>query len=234
MSILNPSTFLELTQRFFQECQLPGSGPTTSVAATGQTFDLFAWISQACKEIDELHEDWSYLLVHPGVSFTTIAAQQLYTPTQAGVTAGDVGMWKIDTFRNYLTATGFPGEIEMSWIPYDDWLRTEKIGVLRTTQVRPMVFTTTPDRSIGLQCPLAGYTVIGDYYRMPVALENDSDTPLIPQRYRMAIVYRAMMAYGAEENDAYLYNEGEKNFKLALAAMRRTQLPSVHFGGSLA
>jgi hypothetical protein len=234
MSVLNPSTFLELTQRLFQECQLPGSGPSTSIAATGQTFDLFAWVSQSCKEIDELHEDWSYLLVHPGVSFATVAGQQLYTPTQAGVTVGDVGIWKIDTFRNYLTATGFSSEIEMSWINYDDWLRTEKIGVLRTTQVRPMVFTIAPDKSIGLQCPLAGYTVIGDYYRIPVVLESDSDTPLIPQRYRMAIVYRAMMFYGASENAPEVYNEAEKNFKLALAAMRRTQLPTARFGGALA
>src|SRR3990167_4665866 len=135
MSVMNPSTFLELTQRVFQECQLPGTGPSTVTGATGQTFDLFAWVSQASKEIDELHEDWAYLLVHPGVAFATIAAQQLYTPTQAGITAGEVGLWKRDTFRNYHTATGYSSEIEMTWIEYDDWLRTEKLGVLRTTQV---------------------------------------------------------------------------------------------------
>ena len=234
MSVMNPSTFLELTQRLFQECQLPGTGPATVVGATGQTFDLFAWVSQACKEIDELHEDWAYLLTHPGVSFTTVAGQQLYTPTQAGVTVGDVGQWCRETFRNYLTSSGYPSEIEMTWMPYDDWLRTEKMGVLRTTQVRPMVFTITPNKSIGLQCPLTGYTVIGDYYRIPSVLEDDSDEPLIPQRYRMAIVYRAMMAYGAEENAPEVYNEGEKNYKLQLAAMSRTQLPSISAMGALA
>jgi hypothetical protein len=234
MSVLIPSTFLELTQRLFQECQLPGSGPATLASASGQTFDLAAWISQSCKEIDELHEDWSYLLVHPGVAFTTVAAQQLYTPTQAGVTVGEVGQWKLDTFRNYLTSSGYPSEIEMTWIDYDNWLRTEKIGVLRTTQVRPMVFTIAPDKSIGLQCPLAGYTVIGDYYRIPVVLEVDADTPLIPQRYRMAIVYKAMMAYATSENAPEIYNEGERNYRLQLAAMSRTLLPTIRSTGALA
>lgn len=234
MSILNPATFLELTQRLAQECQIAGSGPTTSVNATGQTFDLFGWISQASKEIDELHEDWAYLLVHPGVSFATIAAQQLYTPTQCGVTAGEVALWKRDTFRNYHTATGYSSEMEMTHLDYEMWLRTEKIGVLRTTQVRPMVFTIAPDKSIGLQCPLAGYTVIGDYYRIPFVLELDADVPLIPQRYRMAIVYKAMMAYATEENAPEIYNEGERNYKITLAAMRRTQLPTITSCGALA
>jgi hypothetical protein len=234
MSVLNPSTFLELTQRLFQECQLPGSGPTTLLNASGQTFDLAAWVSQACKEIDELHEDWAYLLVHPGVAFTTVAGQQLYTPTQVGVSAGDVGQWKIDTFRNYLTSSGYPSEIEMTHVDYDDWLRTEKIGVLRTTQVRPMVFTIAPDKSIGLQCPLAGYTVIGDYYRTPVVLDEDDDEPLIPQRYRMTIVYRAMMAYATSENAPEIYNEGERNWKLQLRALMRTQLPRMRTAGALA
>lgn len=234
MSILNPSTFLELTQRLSQECQIAGSGPTTVVNASGQAFDLFAWISQASKEIDELHEDWGYLLVHPGVAFATIAGQQLYTPAQCGVTAGEVGLWKRDTFRNYLSTTGYASEIEMAYHDYDTWLRTEKIGVLRTTQVRPMVFTIAPDKSIGLQCPLAGYTIIGDYYRIPFVLELDADVPLIPQRYRMAIVYRAMMAYATEENAPEIYNEGERNYQKILANMFRTQLTQISSGGALA
>lgn len=233
-SAMNPSTFLELTQRFFQECQLPGTGPSTVVGASGQAFDLFAWISQASKEIDELHEDWAYLLVSPGVAFATVAGQQMYTPTQTGITVGEVGLWKKDTFRNYHTATGYPSEIEMTWMDYDDWLRVEKIGVLRTTQVRPMVFTIAPDKSIGLQCPLVGYTVVGDYYRIPFVLENDTDVPLIPQRYRMAIVYKAMMAYATEENAPEIYNEGERNYLRTIAAMSRTLLPTIRASGALA
>lgn len=234
MSILNPSTFLELTQRLSQECQLPGTGPTTALGAEGQSFDLFTWISQASKEIDELHEDWGYLQVSPGISLATIAGQQIYSPSACGITAGDVSLWKRDTFRNYHTATGFSSEIEMTNIDYESWLRTEQIGVLRTTQVRPMVFAITPNKSLALQCPLVGYTVIGDYYRIPFVLEADADVPLIPQRYRMVIVYKAMMTYGAEQNAAEVYNEAEQKYNKMLSAMRRTQLPSVSALGALA
>lgn len=233
MSVLNPSTFLELTQRLHQECQLPGTGPATVVAATGQNFDLFAWVAQACRDIDELHKDWGYLLVSPGVSFVTVAGQMLYTPTEAGVTVGDVGMWKESSFRNYHTSSGFGSELRMWPIHYDDWLQSEQIGVLRTTQVRPMNFTVTPNRSLGLQCPLAGYTIVGDYYRMHVPLEADADAPLIPQRYRMAIVYKAMMMYGAEQNDATLHNTAETSYNKQLYAMSRTERPTIRSSGAL-
>jgi len=234
MSILNPQTFLELTQRLAHECQLPVDGVTGVTGATGQEFDLFAWISQAALEIDEMREDWAYLLVHPGVSFTTVAGQQLYTPTQAGIAAADVSKWRINTFRNYLTSSGYPSELAMTHLEYDAWLSSEKFGAKRTTQVRPMVFTITPEKSIGLQCPLAGYTVIADYYREPVVLEADANEPLIPPRYRMAIVYKAMMEYGAEENDATLHNRAERLFTNMLHRMERTQLPSISGDGALA
>lgn len=232
--MLNPETFLDLTQRLWQECQIPGTAPSTVTGASGQEFDLFGWIAQAAIEIDEIHEDWGYLNVHPGVSFVTVAGQQLYTPTQAGIALGEVGMWQKHTFRNYLTATGYPSEIEMTWIGYEEWLRTEKLGVLRTTQVRPMVFTITPELSLGMQCPLAGYTIIGDYYRAPVLLEADADEPLLPLRYRMAIVYKAMMAYATEENAPEIYNEGEKQYLRMLARLERNYLPLVSGGGTLA
>lgn len=234
MSILNPQTFLELTQRLAHECQLPVDGVTGVTGAEGQEFDLFAWVSQAALEIDELHEDWAYLLVHPGVSFATIAGQQLYTPSGAGITAGDVSSWRKNTFRNYNTSTGYSSELHMTYVEYDTWLDTEKFGTLRTTQVRPMVFTITPEKSIGLQCPLAGYTVIADYYREPVVLEADADQPLIPPRYRMAIVYKAMMEYGAEEQDAMLFNRAERLFNQMITRMERTQLPTVSGSGALA
>lgn len=234
MSMLNPATFLELTQRLWQECQIPGTAPATVTGASGQEFDLFAWIAQAAIEIDELHEDWGYLNVHPGVSFATVAGQQIYTPTQAGISSGIVGQWQTDTFRCYLTSSGYPSEIEMTWIDYKEWLRTEKLGVLRTTQVRPQVFTVTPELSLGLQCPLTGYTIIGDYYRAPALLEDDTDEPNLPQRFRMAIVYKAMMAYATEEHAPEIYNEGEKQYLRMITRLERTYLPTIRSGGALA
>ena len=233
MSILNPSTFLDLVQRFAQEAQLAGS-ITTLLGAEGQTLDFAMWLNQAYLETCHLHEDWGFLLVSPGVAFATVAGQQLYTPAQAGITDGEVSSWKIDTFRNYHTSTGYASEIEMTPIEYDDWVASERINVLRTTQVRPMVYAITPHDEIALQCPLAGYTIVADHYRSAQPMDADADVPLIPTRFNMVIVYKALMEYGAEEHDAPLFNRAEKLYGQMLGRLERKYLPRVGSMGALA
>lgn len=233
MSILNPSTFLDLVQRFAQEAQIAGQ-VTTIVGAEGQALDLAMWVNQGYLETCQEREDWGFLLVSPGVSFVTVAGQQIYTPTQAGVSAGEVSSWKIDTFRNYQTSTGYPSELRMTAIEYDAWVATERINVLRTTQVRPMTFAITPLDELALQCPAAGYTIIGDYYRSAQPMDDDADVPLIPTRYNMVIVYKALMEYATEEEDAAMFNRAERLYRYELSRLERKYLPRIASSGALA
>lgn len=234
MSSIAPSTFLDLVQRLSIECGIPGSGPSTVVGASGQVLDLCQWTVNAWTEVQTKHDDWSFMLVSPGVSFTTVAAQTLYTPTQAGVTAGEVSSWKRGTFRNYKTSAGTPSEIRMQWMDYDDWRDCYNIGTLRTTQVQPMMFSITPELSIALQCPLAGYTITADYYSAPVLLSADANIPSLPARFNMAIVYRAMMDYGTFESDPEVYQKGKRGYDLVMGRLEKQRLPQMTTGSPLA
>lgn len=234
MSVLNPTTYLDLVQRSVVECQIPGGGPSTVVGQEGQALEFCVWVNEAWKEIQAKYTDWGWMLVSPGVSFVTVAGQQMYTPTQAGVSAGVVGQWKRDTFRNYLTSSGTPSEVHMHYVEWDEWRDNYLFGALRTAQVQPIVFTIAPNFDLGLQTPLAGYTITGDYFRAPTGLEEDDDTVDIPAQYIMAIVYRTMMFYGASESAPEVYSSGEAQFNKMMGRLEKTRLPEVRGPGALA
>ena len=233
MSVANPSTFLDLCQRLASECGVSGSGPSTVTGQTGESARLVNWIATRWLTIQRRHPDWHFLLVSPGVSFVTVAGQALYTPTQCGVTAGVVGQWKRDTFRCYLTASGTPTEIFLRYLDYDLWRDLYQYGTLRTTQVQPTVMTVTPNFSIGLQTPLAGYTITGDYFLAPVALTADSDVPTIPIQHIMGIVYGAMMDYGTFESAPEVYQRGLEGYLNTLAELEKNRLPEIQAVGCL-
>ena len=196
MSLLNPTNFIDCVQRLAYEAGVVSTAiPTTIVNATGQTQDFAMWVNQAWIEIQSKYVDWDFMRVTPGFSFTTVAGQLIYTPTQAGVSAGVVGAWLRDTFRVYNTATGTPSEIRISWWDYDEWRNVFQISALRTAQVIPVNFTILPNLSLGLQCPLAGYTIIGDYFSAPLGFTADTDVPSIPVQFIMLIVYEALKIY---------------------------------------
>lgn len=234
MSVLNPSTYLDLVQRSIMDCQVAGDGPTTTVATSGQNQDFCNWVNAAWIEIQSKYTDWAFLMVSPGVAFATVAGQAFYTPTQAGVTAGVVSSWRRHTFRNYQTSVGQSSETFMEYIPWDQWRDGYQFGALRTAQVRPYVYTIDPNLRLGIQTPLAGYTITGDYYAAPIALSADADIPAIPSQYIMAIVYRTMMFYGAIESAPEVYSTGEKEFNKLMGRLEKTRLPEVLGPGALA
>lgn len=234
MSVLNPTTFLEFTQRTSSECGIPGSGPSALSGSTGQAQLLFQWVAQAYTEIQTKHPDWRFMLVRPGVSFTTVAGQVEYTPTQAGITSGIVGSWRVNTFRRYLTTSGQASEVGMTYKDYDTWRDGYYIGSLRTTQVDPIVFTVSPEKNLLLQCPLAGYTITGEYYRAPEVFDADGDVSILPVELNMAIVYQAMMYYGHYESAPEVFNRGEVGFNKLMKRFEKKWLPTIRGAGSLA
>lgn len=234
MSTENPANFLDLVRRLSIEIGDPGDGPTTLSGATGQTRRLMMWINQAWIEINEAYPDWDWNRVTPGVSFVTVAAQTIYTPTQAGVPGGEVGHWDKDTFRTYLTTGGTDVELHMQWVPYDEWRDVYNFGSMRTAQVQPMIFSILPNLSLALQCPLVGYTVTGDYFTLPSGMSADADIPALPLRYFMTIVYKAMTYYGSFESAPEVYAAGEEGYNRMMTRMTSLRMPEITAGGALA
>lgn len=221
--------FLQGVQRLCRECGLANS-VTAVTSQSGEALRMVEWFNSAWMDIQGYHQDWGWL--RTSTSFVCVSGQASYTPAQAGTT--NFGMWLRDSFRNYPTATGTSAEIRMNFMEYEYWRDQYQFGSNRTSTSQPAYFTITPAKAIGLgPVPTGDYTVTAEYFTMPTELSASTDIPSLPTQYHMAIVYRAMMMYGAYESAQEVYQRGEIEFKRLLRRMENDYMPEVTFGGPL-
>jgi hypothetical protein len=230
------STYLDLVRRLAIECGVTKDAATsipTIVNATGETGRLAMWVMSAWRDIQALHKNWQFM--RRSVSFTTVDGQAEYTPAQAGITALTFGHWNLYTFRNYNTAAGTASEICMDVWEYERWRDTFQLGAMRSAKSQPTIVTVTPAKSLGLgMIPLAGYTVVGDYYLAPVDLLSDTDVPTLPDWHNpMIIVYRAMLDYGFFESAPEVIQRAELKYKQLLQRLEFDQLQPVQWRAAL-
>lgn len=197
-SIFNPETYLELVQRAHLECGIQGDPPDGLANAVGINKNLFAWVNEAWKWLQRMRPDWHFM--HGSFSFATTAGQITYTPVQAGIAAGAVTSWRRDTFRRYLTSAGQSSEVRMDFQPYDEFRDTQLISSLRTAQRDPHRFTIDKALNLMIECPLAGYTITGEYYAAVTGMDEDNDVPSLEVEDRMILVYKAMEFYANDQN----------------------------------
>lgn len=232
--------YLQLTQRLWLESGASGTspGPSTVVSQTGEYARLATWINAAWQDIQTAHSDWGWM--RASASFATVASQASYTlgtgAGTVGVTAANFGAWVRGTGRVYTTSVGTNSETMLNGdIGYDEWRDKYYIGALRTSASRPDVVAIGPDKSLNFgPVTAAGYTITHEYYTGPVDLTADTDIPGAPTKFHMAIVWRALMMYGAFEGAADAYDRGELEFKKLMQRMTSDRLPEMTLGGALA
>lgn len=226
------STYLQLCNSLIQKCGISGGSLTTVVGQTGESGRVASWIDEAYTNIQLTEPRWWWM--RAPVSFTTVASQGSYTPTDCGLS--DFGLWKMDSFRRYVTTTGTSSEQFLTPISYDNYRDTYLFGMMRTSYGDPRYISEGPDRSLnlGLIPGSVGYTVVGEYFKAPTSLTADADMPALPSQYHMLIVYRAMMMYGMYEAANETYQEGMNLYNSMLRRVMRDQMDDVCVGAALA
>lgn len=222
--------YLQLAQKLRLKCRVPGTGPSAVTGQTAEYMRLLSFVNEAWMSIQRLHTDWNFL--RASCSCTTVQGQYAYTASNFGI-AATFGYWALDTeqgdtFRAYLTATGLPDEQFLGVMQYDDWRNLYLLGANRTSYQRPNVVAAAPDRSLVVgPVPAAGYTIAGDYYKVPSELAAADDTPSLPVQFHWAIVYRAMMAYGISEVAPEVFDEGKREFAKIIREIEATELRQI-------
>lgn len=224
MSILNPTTFLDFVQRAAQECRFANL-PTSTINQVGQALDLCLWVNESWKEIQNRRSDWWWMKLD--LSFPTVGGTTVYTPV------ANVDSYRRDSFRYYQTSVGLSSEVPLPYVSYDQWRNAYQIGSLRTVQTVPQVITITPLKSLAINTPLAGYTIIGEAFRAQTQFSADADVTDLPEKYRMLIVYGAMMKYGASKNASEVYSFGEKEYEKLMRKLESRYLPEVEGASAL-
>lgn len=226
---------LALCVELRQEARINGTGPTTTVSQTGELKKVVDWIDKAYEAIQNEHETWQFLRTAFSVSLSSGTSE--YTPTALSIT--NLARWITDDVRLYLTATGTTDEQEIFFEEWDDFRRTYLFGSARDQTGRPTCFTIKPDDSIVFWPePDAAYTVVGEYYRMAYDWSADVNpntvTPLFPTQFHRAILWRALMYYGADYGEWDKYEHGQNEYKDIMAKLEFDQLPRIGWGQPLA
>jgi hypothetical protein len=223
--------YLQLVNAVREKCSANGAALTTVVSQTGEALRYVNWVNDAWMDIQGMYENWEFM--RTTFSFATVSHQQSYTPTQAGTT--NFANWKRDSIRIYQTSLGYPNEIWMPFQDYESFRNLYQFGAMRTSYQRPVVFSIDPAKNflLGPGPNATGYTVGGEYYTVPLEMALDADTPSLPVEYHKAIVFRAMMFYGAYEAAGEIYTEGQSEFKTIIARAEINQLPLIDLGGPM-
>ena len=229
-------TFLELVQRLRRRCRVAGTGPTTVIGQSEEYARLVDWTNEAWMEIQLERPDWKWM--RNSMTFPTVSGQPTYTLAQIESTGSgfsNFGNWELESFRNYVTATGTNSEITMDWIPYDNWRDVYAFSANRNVTTRPVEFSISPVLGVCLgPFPNSDYTISGDYFKVATEMTLDADVPALPEAFHMAIVYRAMMFYGVSEAATEVYDEGAELFKKMMRRVEWQQLPMMMQAGALA
>lgn len=226
--------YLQLVNRTRVECGVSGaSAPLTSVVGlTGEAARIANWVNSAWVDVQSAKEDWQWM--RQPLQFNTVTQQQIYTPADAGVDS-TFANWKRDSFRASSVGQNYADEQLLNYMEYTTFRNLYQYGNMRTTYARPVVVSITPGKNLGFgSIPDQPYVITGEYYTRPVEFSAATDTPSIPTRFHMIIVYRAMMFYGGYESAPEVFQRGESEFKRLMSLLDIDQLPTITSGPPLA
>lgn len=215
---------LQLAQRLRLEVGASGTDSTV-VGSTGEWSRLVTWCNAAWEEIQRRHTNWNWM--RQSISFASIASQGEYAYISAPLSITSFASWDITRFRVYKDAIG--NENFMSFYPYDRFIDTYRIGTNRTALGYPNIITVSPSNSLLVSLIPADttYTMSGVYYKDVTILALDADTPDMPTRFHMAIVYLAMQYYSLWESAPEVMIRGDKMFRRLIVQLENDQLQPV-------
>lgn len=223
---------LQLVNQTRIECGVSGPALATAQSQSGESARIVAWVQQAWIDVQTSKEDWLFL--REPFTFNTVADQWQYNAaTDCGLT--DFGNWKRDSFRASTVGNNYQDEQLLNYMDWTTYRNLYRYANMRNTKARPVVVSITPEKDLAFgSIPDQAYVIDGEYYTQPVSLTADTDSPAIPARFHMIIVYRAMMYYAGYEAAPEVLARGDFEYRRLYARMEIDQLPTIVSGAPLA
>ncbi len=222
---------LQLMNRAKTECGISGPVLATAQNLSGEMDRLKGWINSAWVDIQTEQADWDFMRFPVGFNLT--ASKQFYTPTEAGVTS--FGSWKLDSFRASSVGANYGDEQLLNYMEFNTFRNLYQYANMRNVTARPVVVTVDPQKQLGFGSkPDLAYVIAGEYYKAPSEMSADTDAPILPDRFHLMIVYRAMMFYGGFESATEVYQRGQQEFNRLNSRLMIDQMPTLISGPPLA
>lgn len=223
---------------------LPLSGPSTLVGATGQYLELFNWIRTAYRDIQNDNETgWRWR--NKQGELAIVAAQNVYTLANIQAQLSDYEdlqpLHFIDDQRHLLIydpVVGKASQTQCFYILYQDYRGWKDRNIIPTT--KPVYYTIHDDQSIEFYgIPDKNYTVTLDYSTtiddFPVAAGGilpgtgvDAYSPkYLPARFHDAIVWKAAMYWSKQRQNGAKYAAFKEEYERVMAKLYSFSLPDM-------
>lgn len=214
--------YLQLAQAVKRESGLSGSGPTSVSGAQGDDARIFNWVNWACRDVTLAREDWRW---RRGAATLASTSNMANAAADFGLTdfaswKDSAGLYKPSAYR---VADGAGSEHELQWMTYDLFRKNFFIGTPATGGAQYWSISPSDEFLVG-PAPDSPHFVRADYIKDYADLVNGTDTPAVPARFHMIIVWRALMEYGGYDAASEVYQRAEKNYSLLWTSMVQSQL----------
>lgn len=226
--------FLQLVNRARNESGASGPDLSSLGGTLSQESTRFKnWVNEGWQELQVHAQDWDFM--RRDFTFQTTAALQTYTAATLSTPLTSFRNWKRDSFRAYLTASGFGDETLLGFIDYETFRNLYLYGPSRSVTGRPVLFSIKPNKDLIIgPVPDAIYTVLGEYFVLPSDLVADADTPGITTEYHMLIVWRAVRSYALYEAAPEVAVRADREIKRLMSKMESDLMPEITYGPPLA
>lgn len=217
------ATFLELVNDVARESGTISESQelTTVTGATGRLRKIVAWTRQAWEIIQRSRNDWTF--TREGFTAALSVGQTSYDPVaDLGLTG--FGRWLAYTDSLaipsiYDPAIGAGDETRLHAISFRDFMHRFNIGV--QTNIRPDCYA-IGGRTLHIGGPPdKAYAIRGFYRRGVQSLATDAEEPFVDEQYHQAIVWRALMLLGDDDEAPFEVASSTAQFEQIYRAMVR-------------
>ncbi len=205
-------TYLELCQKVNTLSGMQGT--FSSVTSTGYQGTIAALVSAAWEDIQNLRQDWEFLKVETG--FSTVVGQTEYTLLNIFGSSTSV----VGKYRGIL---GDDARV-LQKISYDAYLLKEVDEEDNSEPSRYAIHPTT--QSIWMNPASEVEALALHYWRKPQVLANNTDEPICPSEFHMAIVYQALVNYGVFLGSGDMFQGYTSRASSIIGDMMRQQIPT--------
>ena len=221
--------FLTLCQKVYLQGGISGQ-ITSTQNQTGEALRIVNFVQDSYREI--LNSDqFTFGFIRKEVHKQLVLGQGTYTKAELDVS--DLGQWDTTSMRVSINEdrTDETFIIGQRWPAFRDYWR---FSTRRYTTSRPLNCAINQDTNLEIgPVPDAAYWLTFQYIDVPADLLADADVPVIPDRWQMAIVWRALRHYGMFESAPEVVMRADAAYNEIMLRMTLDQSPQIVVGPPL-
>jgi hypothetical protein len=223
---------LQLVQRAHQESGLSGNAPASTLNQSGMAAKMVNWVDAAWEDIQNDETNWRFNHGTSGGALTS--GDDTYDPVVDWSITAEPARWVQDDRGSYVyrPADGLASRLFMRFLP---WEQFRGINI-PLAGGQPLYWTVKPDGDIAYhpRPNASGFTTVHEFYMANQVLAADADIPRAPERFHLAIVWRAVMKYAGHDGATDLYQVAAREEGRYMDRMRSSELPQMGSPGALA